>query len=248
MLNRVGARTQPCFKPLTMDQSANNTESFMLERQNHAWRSSQQRPERRSALIAHELFRLNVDIAAFSEVRFPREGRLQEYGVGQGKLQQRGAFQALFSWSAPPSSPGWKICQLLIPTAWCPWTFLWKISDMSRFSMSTVHLFELNLQKKISSTWCFATVSIDPCRRRGDNPWWFQCLSGPKWRVLGWNGVDNCNDNGCLLLELCTEQQLVIPSTIFHHLLFLFALLTRSTQLSNSLSFSQRLFTNCCRE
>ena len=32
------------------------------------------RPERRSALMAHELFRLNIDIAALSEVRFSDEG------------------------------------------------------------------------------------------------------------------------------------------------------------------------------
>ena len=40
------------------------------------------RPERRSALIAHELSRLNIDIAALSEVRFSGEGSLQEHGAG----------------------------------------------------------------------------------------------------------------------------------------------------------------------
>ena len=40
------------------------------------------RPERRSALIAHELSRLNVDIAALSEVGFPEEGSLQEHSAG----------------------------------------------------------------------------------------------------------------------------------------------------------------------
>jgi len=36
------------------------------------------------------------------------------------------------------------------------------------------------------------------------------------WKgVLGRHGVGNCNDNGRLLLELCTEQQLVITNTIF---------------------------------
>jgi len=37
------------------------------------------------------------------------------------------------------------------------------------------------------------------------------------WKgVLGRHGVGNCNDNGRWLLELCTEQQLVITNTIFH--------------------------------
>ena len=44
--------------------------------------SDSNRPERRSALIAHELSRLNIDIAALSEVRFPEEGSLKEQGAG----------------------------------------------------------------------------------------------------------------------------------------------------------------------
>ena len=36
------------------------------------------------------------------------------------------------------------------------------------------------------------------------------------WKgVFGRYGIGNCNDNEHLLLELCTEQQLVIPNTIF---------------------------------
>lgn len=40
------------------------------------------RPERRSALIAHELARLDVDIAALSEIRFSEKGSLREHGAG----------------------------------------------------------------------------------------------------------------------------------------------------------------------
>ena len=39
------------------------------------------RPERRSALIAHELSRLNIDIAALSEVRFADKVSLKEHGA-----------------------------------------------------------------------------------------------------------------------------------------------------------------------
>ncbi|GFS02327.1 endonuclease-reverse transcriptase [Elysia marginata] len=45
-------------------------------------KNSSDRPERRSALVAHELLRLNIDIAAFSEVRFPDKGSLNEHGAG----------------------------------------------------------------------------------------------------------------------------------------------------------------------
>ncbi|CAI9737122.1 Hypothetical predicted protein [Octopus vulgaris] len=51
------------------------------------------RPERRSALIAHELSRLNIDIAALSEVCFADESGLKERDAGY----------TLF-WSGKPSS------------------------------------------------------------------------------------------------------------------------------------------------
>ena len=82
-------------------------------------------PERRSVLIAHELSRLSVDIATLSKVRFQEKVASKSMAPdtpssGQRNLQQRGAFQALVSWSPPSSPPGWKICQLVIPTAGCP--------------------------------------------------------------------------------------------------------------------------------
>ena len=53
------------------------------------------RPQRRSALVAHELSRLNIDIAALSEIRFPNTGSLKEQGAGytlywSGKPQGEG--------------------------------------------------------------------------------------------------------------------------------------------------------------
>ena len=44
--------------------------------------SDDKNPERCSALIAHELSRLYVDIAARSEVRFPEAGSLKEQDAG----------------------------------------------------------------------------------------------------------------------------------------------------------------------
>ncbi len=61
------------------------TQTSILERQESATfiRPFDQstRPERRSALIAHELARLDVDIAALSEFHYSEEGRLREGGA-----------------------------------------------------------------------------------------------------------------------------------------------------------------------
>ena len=40
------------------------------------------RPERRTALVARELCRYSIDIAALSETRFADEGQLTESGAG----------------------------------------------------------------------------------------------------------------------------------------------------------------------
>ena len=43
---------------------------------------SEDRPQRRSALVARELARLDIDIAALSEVRFAEHDSLREDGAG----------------------------------------------------------------------------------------------------------------------------------------------------------------------
>ena len=45
-------------------------------------RNSADHPQRRSALVARELARLDIDIAALSEVRFVEQGSLREDGAG----------------------------------------------------------------------------------------------------------------------------------------------------------------------
>ena len=45
-------------------------------------RNSADHPQRRSALVARELARLDIDTAALSELRFAEQGSLREDGAG----------------------------------------------------------------------------------------------------------------------------------------------------------------------
>ncbi|EFO19082.1 hypothetical protein LOAG_09413 [Loa loa] len=91
-------------------------------------------PERRSALIAHELLRLNIDIAAVSEVLLDEDGSFNEHGAGY-----------ILYWSGKPKTeshlPGvgfmvknsivFKLCRQVIPIVLCPYTSHYTTSNKS---------------------------------------------------------------------------------------------------------------------
>ena len=59
------------------------TANLKVARSNvRSMRDSEDRPQRRSALVARELARLNIDIAAASEVRFAEQDLVTEDGAG----------------------------------------------------------------------------------------------------------------------------------------------------------------------
>lgn len=183
------------------------------------------RPERRSALIAHELSRLNIDIAALSEVRFPGEGSLKEHGAGY----------TLF-WSGKPatdrrlSGVGFMIRNSIAS----------KLEHLPTGHSDRIMSMRLPLQQNKYAT-IFSiyapTLPADPAEKDkfysdlrsllqttpaddkvlvlGD----FNARVGrdsDSWKgVLGRHGVGNCNDNGRLLLEFCAEKELCITNTIF---------------------------------
>ena len=85
------------------------------------------RPERRSALIAHELSRLVSTLPPLARSDSQEKAAFKSMALdtpssGQRNLQQRSTFQVLVSWSAPLSPPSWKICQLVIPVIFWPST------------------------------------------------------------------------------------------------------------------------------
>ncbi|XP_037790205.1 uncharacterized protein LOC119585608 [Penaeus monodon] len=110
------------------------------------------RPERRSALIAHELSRLDVDIAALSEVRFHDVGSLRA----------------------------------------------WRRKDRF-YSELRGHIQSIRADDKV-------IILGDFNARVGQD---VDASKGVSWQTRRWKR----NDNGRLLLELCTEQQLVITNT-----------------------------------
>ncbi|XP_051657446.1 craniofacial development protein 2-like [Manacus candei] len=182
-------------------------------------------PERRSALIAHELACLNIDIAALSEVRLHEEGSLREHG----------AAYTLFWSGKPRTEKHLSGVSFMIKNS-----ILSKLENLPTGHSDHIISLRLPLHNKqhvVLFSICAPTLQADPAEKDkfytdlrlltqkvpaddkiiilGD----FNARVGKNfeaWKgVLGKHGVGNCNDNGRLLLEFCAEQQLTITNTIF---------------------------------
>ena len=188
-------------------------------------RTDSNRPERRSALIAHELSRLDVDIAALSEVRFSEEGSLQEQGAGytlfwSGKpaAERRLAgvgFMLKTSIASKlenlPTGHSDRIMSMRLPLKNKQHATLFSVyAPTLQADPAEKDMFYSELRRLLQST-----PADDKLLILGD----FNARVGQDtvtWKgVLGRHGVGNCNDNGRLPLEFCMEQQLVITNTIF---------------------------------
>ena len=182
-------------------------------------------PERRTAMVAHELARYGVDIAALSETRREEEGELTEKGAG-----------FTFFWKGKPAGVarqagvGFAINNKLLP----------KLESLPKAINERIMTLRLSLKKKRFATIisvyaptmtneeadieCFymqlsqliASIPItDKLIMLGD----FNARVGTEasiWKkVIGRHGVGKVNSNGTLLLSLCAEHNLVITNTIF---------------------------------
>nr|VZI41512.1 unnamed protein product [Spirometra erinaceieuropaei] len=184
------------------------------------------RPERRTALVARELARYKVDIAALSETRFSEQGQLEEvgagytsFGTGWPSAERRDAFVAFAIRTdivgRLPSLPqdindhlislrmpirGGKSANIIsayAPTMTNP--------DVAARDKSYKDLHAL-----------LATVSkADKLIVLGD----FNARVGTDhaaWRgVLGSHGLRGSNDNGLMLLRTCAEHRLILTNTFF---------------------------------
>ncbi|BHF70533.1 hypothetical protein SprV_0301358500 [Sparganum proliferum] len=184
------------------------------------------RPERRTALVARELARYKVDIAALSETRFSEQGQLEDVGTGY-----------TFLWSGRPRSErrdagvafairndivGRLPClpqginDLLMSLSLPLWggKFAATISayapPMTSPDTATRDKFYEDLHALL------AIVSkADKLIVLGD----FNARVGTDhtaWRgVLGTHGLRGSNDNGLLLLRTCAEHRLILTNTFF---------------------------------
>ena len=188
-------------------------------------RDNVSRPQRRSALIAKELSRYNVDIAAISETRLPDEGSMSESGSGytffwKGKAQDEdrnhGVGFAIKSslLKQIPSLPvgiSERLMTLRIPIS--NKRFATIISAYAPTLMSAEEIREQFYADL--DTLLRATPATDKLFLLGD----FNARVGrdhQQWRgVMGKHGVGKMNSNGLLLLSKCAEHDLLITNTTF---------------------------------
>ena len=184
------------------------------------------RPCRRTALIAKELVRYGVDIAAVSETRLADTRSLEEHGSGymvfwsgypQDDSRIHGVgFVARTSIVGSPRE---------LPVAHGARLMTWRIPLAGVHHTTLVSAYAPTLDSDETMNGAFYN-SFDEILRRipnndkillmGD----FNARVGSNhlaWEgVLGRNGVCSCNANGHRLLTLCTEHQLTI--TIKHEI------------------------------
>ncbi|XP_062532963.1 uncharacterized protein LOC134201747 [Bombyx mori] len=182
-------------------------------------------PERKTAIVARELHRYHVDVAALSETHLADEGELVEVGAGY-----------IFFWKGTAASEtrhsgvGFAIKNHLVKRLE---EYPVHISD--RITTLRVHLDKDNYLNVISvyaptldksddikdKFYGEVTLCLDSINAReqvlllGD----FNARVGRDYEawpgVLGRHGVGNINSNGQLLLSLCAQYGLAITNTMF---------------------------------
>lgn len=208
--------TRKLSKPLIL---ASWNVRTLIDRHDH------DRPHRRTALIASELRRYNIDIAALSETRNSEEGSLAEAGEGytffwkglpEGVTRIHGVGLAIRSsllrnLSSMPSGINERLMTFRIPLT-------------NKMCATIISAYAPTLDSADETKDAFYET-LDSTLRRvpradkiillGD----FNARVGSSaniWpKVLGSHGVGKMNANGLRLLSLCAEHNLVITNTIF---------------------------------
>lgn len=184
-----------------------------------------ERPHRRTALIAAELRRYNIDIAALSETRLLDEGSLIEEGSGYtffwkgyplGGQHLHGVGLAIKNTLLPrltetPVGISERLMTLRIPLAKNRFATLLSVYAPTLPSDTEVKdSFYQSLDEALHRI-----PKTDKILLLGD----FNARVGQSdriWKgVLGRHGIGQANSNGMRLLTLCSEHNLTITNTIF---------------------------------
>ena len=182
-------------------------------------------PERRTALVARELARYKVDIAALSETRFSDKGQLTETGggytffwCGRSSKERREAGVAFAiktehvrKLASIPEGINDRLMRMQFPLAKGRTATL--ISAYAP-TMTNPEDIKDKFYEELDSL-----ISAVPKNEKlivlGD----FNARVGTDYttwdRVLGRHGVGKCNSNGVRLLTLCSSHDLAITNTMF---------------------------------
>lgn len=192
----------------------------LLDRNNN-----DERPRRRTALIAAELSRYDIDIAALSETRLSETGSLTEEGEQytffwsgrrEGEPRMHGVGFAIKtkimkSLSEMPKSVDERLITMRLPLAKGRFATLISAYAPTLTSDDQQKNF---FYENLSDVLCRVPVS-EELILLGD----FNARVGTEaeaWRnVISHHGVGKMNENGLRLLSLCSEHELVITNTIF---------------------------------
>nr|VZI05535.1 unnamed protein product [Spirometra erinaceieuropaei] len=202
--------------------------SYISPPQSPNWQDNPRsnRPERRTALVARELARYKVDIAALSETRFSEQGQLEEVGAGytffwsgRPKAERRDAGVAFAIRNnivgrlpCLPQGINDRLMSLRLPLR-RGGKFATIISAYAP-PMTSPDAVRDKYYEDLHAL--MATVSkADELIGLGD----FNARVGTDhtaWRgVLGPHGLPGSNDNGLLLLRTCAEHRLILTNTFF---------------------------------
>ena len=186
-------------------------------------RETTNRPERRTALVAMELAKYNIDIAVLSETRFHASGSLND-------------LESTFYWSGKPNGErreaevGFAIKRDIVA----------KLTEMPHPVSDRIMTMRIPLTKDRNATIvsAYAPTMTNPEENKET---FYSQLKGTlrnipstdkllligdfnarigrendKWpSALGKYGIGKCNSNGELLLALCTEFDLTVTNTMF---------------------------------
>jgi hypothetical protein len=186
-------------------------------------RDQTDRPERRTALVAMELEKYRIDVAALSETRFSESGSLDDMnysffwsGKPDGERREAGVGFAIrreivANLTEMPKPVTDRIMTMRIPLA--------KDGNATLISVYAPTMTNPDEAKENFYNQLRSTLQATPCTDKlilmGD----FNARIGQDYEnwptVMGRYGVGKCNTNGELLLALCSEFGLLLTNTVF---------------------------------